>query len=68
MSKPQVNSYDIGNMPPPTFEEAVQSEASKQGTSYPKQEGWISAEKSVGDGFPVAPASLVSEKSLLVIL
>jgi hypothetical protein len=67
MSKSQVNSYDIGNMPPPTFEEVMQSEASKQGTSYPKQEGWIPAEKPAGDGFPVAPALLVSEQPLLVI-
>jgi hypothetical protein len=59
MSKPQIDS---GNMPPPSFEEAMQSEASKQGAAYPKQEGWIPAMKPAGDGFPVIPAALVSEQ------
>jgi hypothetical protein len=68
MSKPQINSYDKGNMPPPSFEEAMQSEASKQGAAYPKQEGWISAAKPAGDGFPVAPALLVSEQSFIMTL
>jgi hypothetical protein len=68
MSKPLVNSYGNGNMPPPTFEEAMEIEASKQGTSYPKQEGWIPVEKPAGNGFPIAPTSLVSEHSFIVTL
>jgi hypothetical protein len=62
MSKLQINSCDKESMPPPTFEEAMQGEASKQGAAYPKQEGWIPAEKSAGAGLPVSPASLVSEQ------
>lgn len=63
MSKPEINSYDNGNMPPPSFEEAMQSESSKQGATYHRQEGWIPAVKPAGDGFPVAPASLVSKQA-----
>jgi hypothetical protein len=68
MSKPEINAYDKGNMPPPSFEEAMQSEALKQGAAYHKQERWIPAVKPAGDGFPVTPASLVSEQSFLMTL
>lgn len=51
-------------MPPPSFEEAMQSEASKQGAAFPKQEGWIPAVKPAGNGFPVASASLAMPVAL----
>ncbi|PNF28486.1 Protein lifeguard 2 [Cryptotermes secundus] len=64
MSKPEINSYDKGIMSPPSFEEAMQSESSKQGATYHKQEGWVPAVKPAGDGFPVAPASLAMPATL----
>ena len=50
-----------GNTPPPTFEEAMQSEASKKGTAYPQQETWGPAGRNVAAGFPGASNLLVSE-------
>ena len=53
-----------GNTPPPTFEEAMQSEALKRGTAYPQQETWSPAGKNAAG----ASNLLVSEQSFLLTL
>jgi hypothetical protein len=50
-----------GNTPPPTFEEAIQSDALKKGTAYPRQEVWSPAGDHAADGRPGASHLLVSE-------
>lgn len=75
MSKPLLNSMEEGSSPPPTFEETMRSEVSKQGAAYPQQEAWSPAGKHAADSLPVAPTLhslpvaptlLVSEQSFLV--
>jgi hypothetical protein len=68
MSKPLITSMEEGNTPPPTFEEAMQSEAFKKGTVYPQQETWSPAGRNVAAGLPGASNLLVSEHSFLLTL
>jgi len=57
-----------GTTPPPTFEEAMQSEALKKGTAYPQQETWNPAGRNAAAGLPGASNLLVSEQSFLLTL
>jgi hypothetical protein len=68
MSKPLITSMEEGNTPPPTFEEAMQSEALKKGTAYPQQETWSPAGRNAAAGLPGASNLLVSEQSFLLTL
>lgn len=62
MSKPLISSMEEGSTPPPTFEEAMQSEALKKGTAYPRQEAWSPAGGHAANGLPGASNLLVSEQ------
>jgi len=68
MSKPLITSMEEGNTPPPTFEEAMQSEALKKGSAYPQQETWSPAGRNAAAGLPGASNLLVSEQSFLLTL
>jgi len=68
MSKPLITSMEEGNTPPPTFEEAMQSEPLKKGTAYPQQEPWSPAGSIAAAGFPASSNLLVSEHSFLLTL
>lgn len=64
MSKPLISSMEEGYTSPPTFEEAMRKEASKQGAAYPQQDAWSPAGKHAADGVPVAPTLLAMPVAL----